>query len=140
MKLTKATRDIASSCLCRRVQALSRRVTNLYDDALRHAGVTGNQLTTLVAIERSTGLSPGELAELLGADKSTVSRTVARMARNGWLTTSKTGRLRSVALTPEGRTRIEAAHSCWRRAQESAAASLGENLVGAILGLDEATV
>ena len=94
MRLATISRDIASSCLCRRVQGLSRRITRLYDEALREVGLTANQLTTLVVIQRSGEVSSTELAQLLGAEKSTVSRTLSRMARNGWLRREVDGRQR----------------------------------------------
>lgn len=138
MTPTPITREIASGCLCRRVRAVSRRVTNLYDEALRPIGLTANQLTVLVAVARSGPIGPTALGERLGMEKSTVSRTLARMAEHGWLTDAGIGGARRAFVeTAEGRELIAAAHEPWRRAQGQARQALGEELSGPLLSLPQ---
>lgn len=136
MRLTRATHEIAESCLCRRVRAVSRRVTRLYDDALRATGLTANQLTVLVAVERLGPIGPSSLGDRLGMDKSTASRTVARMVEQGWLADDgSAGPRRALVTTVAGRERIRRAHAPWRQAQRQAAKLLGEELAAPLLSL-----
>ena len=109
--LTGITAEIAESCLCRRVRAVSRRVTNLYDEALRPTGLTANQLTVLVAVDRAGPIGPTALGELLGMEKSTVSRTAARMIERGWLADARAaGGRRALEATAAGREKVRQAH------------------------------
>lgn len=115
---------------------MSRKVTGLYDDALREAGMTANQLTTLVAIERMGEVAPSVLAERLDTAKSTVSRTLKRLAQRGWVQITTRGRQQSVSLTDQGQGQILAVHERWRQAQDTAEATLGEALVRALSAQD----
>lgn len=131
--LSKATREIAAGCLCRATRELSRRITRDYDEALRGVGVTANQLTVLVAVERAGELAPGDLGERLGMEKSTVSRTVARMVERGWLNAGPAaGPRRWLRTTASGRRLITRAHAAWREAQRRAERTLGSTLAAAL--------
>ena len=133
---TRVTGEIAASCLCRRVRAVSRRITNLYDEALRPTGLTANQLTVLVAVERAGPIGPTALGEKLGMEKSTVSRTAARMVERGWLADSPGGGPRRAFIaTAAGRERIQAAHGPWRQAQRQARLAFGDELSKPLLSL-----
>ena len=77
--------EIANACLASRTRLLGRVITGIYDDALRNVGLTSPQMTILVALEHTGGVNPGSLCEALKLDKSTLSRNVDRMERNGWL-------------------------------------------------------
>ncbi len=136
MRMGKATDEIASSCLCRGVRSLSRLITGLYDEALREAGITANQLTLLVAVERAGEIAPGELGERLAMEKSTVSRSVGRMIERGWLAAAPAeGRRRAIRTTAEGRKMIGRAHGSWRRVQQETRLALGDALSEALLAV-----
>src|SRR5436305_10748900 len=82
---------IAAECLAVRVRALNRAVTALYDDALRPHGLRVGQLNLLVAVARMGTARPGDLCRVLCMEKSTLSRDVEVMRRNGWLEADETG-------------------------------------------------
>ena len=67
------------------MRTLNRAVTALYDEALRPHGLRVGQLNLLVAVARMGTARPGDLCRLLKMDKSTLSRDVEVMRRNGWL-------------------------------------------------------
>jgi DNA-binding MarR family transcriptional regulator len=134
MSLTRATAKIASECLCRRARALSRQITAVYDEALRGTGLTANQLTVLVAVERTGEIAPVDLGRLLGMEKSTVSRTAARMIGRGWLTEHPaSGRRRALTTTAAGRERIREAYPMWRQAQNRTRTALGGDFADALV-------
>ncbi len=125
-----AARDIADSCLGLRVRMLNRLVTALFDDALRPLGLTGAQLSILCALQLSPRRRPVDIGTLLKIDKSTLSRNLDRMRRNGWLTKSATrGEL---DLTTEGTRLIAQAQPLWAAAQTEAKNLLGGQGSGAV--------
>ena len=118
---------IAGECLGVRVRTLNRAVTALYDEALRPHGLRVGQLNLLVAVARMGTARPGDLCRFLRMDKSTLSRDVELMRRNGWLEVDGSGdrRARPLRISAEGRALLEGVVPAWRQAQEKAGAMLG---------------
>src|SRR6476469_692575 len=109
---------IAAECLAVRVRALNRAVTALYDEALRPHGLRVGQLNLLVAVARMGTARPADLCRVLCMDKSTLSRDVEVMRRNGWLEVeSPGGRSRPLRLSPLGQALLERVAPAWRQAQ-----------------------
>src|SRR6478609_8218704 len=108
--MSRASRDrpvaevISGECLAVRVRALNRAVTALYDDALRPHGLRVGQLNLLVAVARMGTARPGDLCRALCMEKSTLSRDVELMRRNGWLEVDDSGdrRARPLRVSAEG--------------------------------------
>ena len=119
---------IAGECLAVRVRLLNRTITAIYDDALRPLGLTAGQLNIMVVIAKRGPLSPGDVARRLNMEKSTVSRNVERMRKNGWVTVmaAESGRKQHLALTREGKTLLEKSVPAWNEAQTKARAVLGQ--------------
>ncbi len=114
--------EIAESCLCFRLRKLNRVVTGIYDAMLRPTGLRISQVTILVATGRLGVASRAELCRLLQMDISTLSRTVARMRKQGWLETVDEGDARSqpLRITAEGRHALSEAFDAWEEAQRQA--------------------
>jgi DNA-binding MarR family transcriptional regulator len=121
--------EIADACLASRTRLLGRVVTSIYDDALRKVGLTASQLTILAALEHTEGISPGALCDALKLDKSTLSRNVDRMHRNGWVEklVGADARSHTLKLTLQGREKLAEAVPLWRTAQVSAEELLGKS-------------
>jgi len=128
--------EIMGGCYAGRIRLLSRAITGVYDDALRDVGVTAGQLTTLSFVERLGPIAPGVLAKELAMEKSTLSRNLARMERNGWVvvTEGETGRTQGVGITRRGRALIARALPAWRAAQVTTRGMLGDEGAGSIVG------
>jgi len=124
----RAAELIAGECLAVRVRLLNRTITAIYDDALRPLGLTAGQLNILVVITRRGPISPGEVARRLNMEKSTASRNIERMRRNGWLTVAaaESGRQQQLTLTRQGKTLLERSVPAWEEAQTRARAVLGQ--------------
>jgi DNA-binding MarR family transcriptional regulator len=125
---------ISGECLGVRVRTLNRAVTALYDEALRPHGLRVGQLNLLVAVARMGTARPGDLCRFLRMDKSTLSRDVELMRRNGWLEVDGSGdkRARPLRVSDEGLVLLEAVVLAWRQAQERAGAMLGVEATTAI--------
>ncbi|MCA8913781.1 MAG: winged helix-turn-helix transcriptional regulator [Planctomycetes bacterium] len=127
-QLKQAADEIAIACLASRTRLLGRVVTGIYDDALRNVGLTSAQMTILVALEHTGGVQPAALCDALKLDKSTLSRNVDRMERNGWIEKQPgaDARSHSLQLTEAGRAKFAEAIPYWRVAQAAAEETLGK--------------
>src|SRR3954451_17436731 len=125
---------IAAECLAVRLRTLNRSLTALYDEALRPHGLRVGQLNLLVAVARLGTARPGELCRILRMDKSTLSRDVEVMRRNGWLEVgdSADARARPLRLSAQGHALLEAVVPAWRQAQEEARALIGGEAAAAL--------
>jgi DNA-binding MarR family transcriptional regulator len=126
---------IAGECISVRLRLLNRAVTKIYDDAIRSHGIKVSQMNVLVFVaKRASGVSPGLVAQMLQMEKSTVSRNVERMSREGWLAVGPGGDDRSQCLeaTAKGRRLLEKAYPQWQQAQGKARDLLGEDGVHSV--------
>ena len=110
-----------------RSRLIGRTVTGIYDDALRPVGVTAGQLNILAVVVRRSPVSPGEVARRLNIEKSTMSRNVERMKRNGWLAIrpGASARSQELRVTELGRRILVEAEPLWREAQRRTREILG---------------
>jgi DNA-binding MarR family transcriptional regulator len=124
-----STKAMVGECIAVRLRTLNRAITALYDDALRPHGLRIGQLNLLVAIAKMGTARPVDLCRVLRMDKSTLSRDVEVIRRNGWLEVDDSGggRSRPLRLTPTGRDLLRAVTPAWKSAQAKAKALLGED-------------
>jgi DNA-binding MarR family transcriptional regulator len=115
-------RLIASECLSVRVRRLGRMITRIYDAALAPHGVSTAQLNLLSAVAASGGARAVDLARLLDAEKSTLSRDLRRMEQAGWV---RSGGGRVMTLTPAGARLLIEVRGAWEKAQAAAQEALG---------------
>ena len=133
---------IAGECLAGRVRMLNRTITAIYDDALRPLGLTSGQLNILVFIARRGPVAPGEVARRLNMEKSTVSRNVERMRKNGWLivTAADPGRGQSLILARQGKVLLKKSLPAWDGAQARAREVLGRQGAESIRRVGDAVI
>lgn len=115
------------SCACLNVRQAARAVTAFYDKMLEPAGVRTTQFAVLAMI-RLAGAAPlSTLAQALGLDPSTLSRTMQPLIDRG-LVQVETGddqRVREAVLTAAGHKTTAAAFEHWAEAQNRVAELLG---------------
>ncbi len=116
----------ASPCTCFRLRRATRQVSQLYDQALAGAGLGVNQYSILR--HARTPRTLGELAARLGMDRTTLTRNLQPLLREGWLAEERGAdpRQRVLSITSEGRRRLALARPLWRRAQRRIDGLLGE--------------
>jgi DNA-binding MarR family transcriptional regulator len=125
---------IAAECIAVRIRALNRAITALYDGALRPHGLRVSQLNLLVAIALAGPARAGELCRILRMDKSTLSRDLEVLRRNGWMDEDELGgRARLLKISPTGQTLLERSIPAWRQAQTRARELIGQEAAEAIL-------
>ncbi|OYU15520.1 MAG: MarR family transcriptional regulator [Alphaproteobacteria bacterium PA4] len=125
----------AHPCTAMAVRRLSRKVTQIYDEALAPYGLTVGQIGLLAALRRRQGVSVGALADRLAADASTVSRLLKPLANAGLILVEPDPddrRSRLVRLTEAGHAQRARALPGWHAAQDSVRARLGEGRLAAL--------
>jgi DNA-binding MarR family transcriptional regulator len=108
----------------------SRRLTQLYDNALGASGLRSTQYTILAEVERRSGKPPtmAELAEALVMDRSALGHNLRPLERDGFVTleaSSKDRRRRHVIMTARGRVKLREARRLWKTAQDRFAEVFG---------------
>ncbi len=126
----QAAQQIASQCTCARIRRVTRTVTRIYDDALKETGIHSSQLTllTVAALYGDEGTGLGDLANALGVDRTTLSRSLRPLEKEGYLRVARSPldqRRWLVILTRAGERAIENAFPSWERAQRSVKAKVG---------------
>lgn len=115
-------------CLCLAARRASRAITREFDQALRAHGLRATQFTLLSALHLAGPKSIGELAELLSADRTTLTRNLAVAEQHGWVTTRADrddARARIAAITAKGSRALEAALPAWRKTQQRLTEAIG---------------
>jgi DNA-binding MarR family transcriptional regulator len=91
--------------------------------------VSASEARALIELVAARGIAQGELGQLLGLEKSTVSRLAAGLERKGWLRRGRDeGNQRYVRLylTPEGRAIAEQVWRAWQSRQARIVAGLSD--------------
>jgi len=120
-------REVIENCACHKVRMAARAVTRAYDDALRPVGLRATQLIVLVAVGMEGSVSITALAEVLGMDRTTLTRNLDPLAKDDLIEVGVEGwrRSRTVVITKKGQSRLRQALPLWSRAQENLQGKLG---------------
>ena len=123
-------------CVGTRVGRLHRLVGRRFDESLRPLGLSIPQMEILSALTLiAEPIKPSALAELLGMERSTMSRNLAAMEDRGWIAPmemSATGRSMTVAITEEGSAKLESADEAWSDAQAALVEAMGPDVTATI--------
>src|SRR5918994_5013719 len=89
--------EVARACACANLRKAARAVTQLFDAALAPSGLKSTQFTLLVTSRLSGEATINGLAERMAMDRTTLSRNLKPLVRDGLLEVSPGG---------DGRTRL----------------------------------
>lgn len=132
-------RDLSASmreqCLGNRIGRLHRIISRRFDQRVRPVGLSLPQLEMLAVLTMRGAVAPSVIAESLAIERSTISRNVALMQRNGWVEadSATSGRTKTVSITDAGTDVLASANEAWNLAQQEVVELLGD---GAIETLD----
>lgn len=117
--LERAAIEVRQTCLGTKLRQASRAVTQLYDDAIADSGLRSTQFSLLIALAQAPFVPLSKIAEALVMDRTTLTRNLMPLVREGWVEEGRAEdkRIRAYALTAEGRRVLEKALPGWRRAQ-----------------------
>ena len=117
-----------TQCLCLASRRAARAITRRFDRAMRPHGIKATQFTLLAALELKGPQTIGALAELIGADRTTLTRNLA-VAQEQSLVGMRRGddaRSRIVSISANGRHTLRRALPTWRKVQGELTGAIGE--------------
>ena len=113
----ETTRLVRDSCLCLHVQRAARALARRFDDALRPMGLTNQQFSVMMSLNRSEPPGMTAVATLLAMDRTTLTAALKPLRRRGLAKIAadpadRRGRL--ITLTPKGRRLLARAVPVWK--------------------------
>jgi DNA-binding MarR family transcriptional regulator len=130
---------IRDRCLCLHAQRAARALARRFDAAFRPRGLTSGQFSLLNALNRPSPPTLGEVAELLGMDRTTLTAALKPLERGGRITVEadeRDRRLRRLRLTQAGTALLAAATPIWVAEHEALERELPVSGDGLRTGLD----
>lgn len=114
-------------CTNFKLRQLTRRITQHYDAELAQAGLKTTQYSLLSHVLKLGPIRPGDLAQAMKMDASTLTRNLKPLVSAGWVQLAEgvDGRSRLITITDAGREKREDAQRHWKRAQTSLNRLLG---------------
>jgi DNA-binding MarR family transcriptional regulator len=119
---------VANECTGHGVRKAARALSRIYDEAMAPAGLRGTQFDLLVALSLAPEAPLAKVAEELGLDRTTLTRNLGPLERDG-LVQSVPGddrRVRRLRLTEKGHDMLADGLQRWERAQRKVVAALGK--------------
>ena len=123
------TLRVRDCCLCLHVQRVARALARRFDEALRPVGLTNQQFSLLISLNRPEPPGMGPVAKLLAIDRTTLTAALKPLERRGLVKVAvdpadRRGRL--LRLTPNGRKLLAEAAPVWDKTHAEVEAMLGE--------------
>jgi len=123
MATTPSSAPRESPCYATAMRKASRRLTQLYDDALEPCGLRSTQYAIFAELAPRLAEPPtlAELANALVTDRSSLGHTLRPLERDGYVALragAEDRRQRRIVLTARGRSKFEEATALWQIAQD----------------------
>ncbi len=133
------TLHVRDTCLCLHTQRAARAIARAFDEAFRKHGLTNGQFSLMMALNRPDPPRIGDLAPLLGMDRTTLTAALKPLQARGLVVAAPGSdrRTRRLALTDVGRAALVAALPDWHATQSALAARLSSpDAISLRAGLD----
>ena len=129
--------EVVSGCLVTRARRISRVLTNIYDQELRDFCLNASQFSMLILIAKLGGASRAEIGRENFQDRTTLTRNLAPLLKEGWIEElpREGGRSRPVVISDTGKILLDTAGPAWREAQRKASRLVGKNGAKAVIDL-----
>ncbi len=129
MAATLAHLDLNGTGFCASLnfRRASRAVTRMYDTAMQESGVRSTQFAILVGIAKKQPISMSSLANILGLDRTTLTRSLRLLHKEKMIAISHRSEMRQkfLELTPVGEKALERSLPLWRAAHANFVATVG---------------
>ena len=124
-------------CNCLSLRQATRRVTQLYDQALAPLDLRATQLSMLRTIDQLGAIALNPLAAAMVMDRATLGHNIRPLQARGLVRVAvgKDRRSREVSLTKKGRETLAEGWKHWRRAQNAFEKELGPDTAATLRGL-----
>ena len=134
---SRAASKTPQGCTNLKLRQLGRVVARHYEAHVAPCGLKNTQYSLLSAVVKLGPLRPGELAQVLRLEASTLTRNLQPLVAAGWVTLGpgEDARSRLVSATEAGRAKRAEGQRLWKQAQLALNARLGEARVNALHAL-----
>lgn len=114
-------------CASLNFRRTARAVTKLYDLAFTGDDIRSTQFTILVGVAKTQPTSISALADVLAIDRTTLTRSLRLLQKEGLLTVSERAAMRQrfLSLTGKGERTLARAVTHWRKIQERFVTAIG---------------
>ncbi len=131
-----------TQCTCFHLRKASRSVTQMFAGYMQPSGLEPTQFGLLTILAQGGSLSINQLADRLVMDRTTLTRNLKPVERQGLVKVvpGEDRRMRIVTLTARGRAKLEEALPLWRAAQKEIIKRLGGKRWSALISELSATV
>ena len=124
-------------CTNLKLRMLVRRVSQHYDAEMSKCGLKATQYSLLSHVLKLGPIRPGDLAQVMAMDASTLTRNIKPLVDAGWIEVGAgaDARSRLVTITDAGREKRQEGQRRWKAAQEDINQWLGAERVMALHAL-----
>lgn len=122
-----ATLQVRDACLCLHTQRAARALARHFDEVFRPLGLTNGQYSLLMSLNRPKPPVMGEIAALLGLDRTTLTAALKSLQRRDLVEVKadeRDKRSRQLIMTPNGRALLAKAYPLWQSAHAEIEARL----------------
>jgi DNA-binding MarR family transcriptional regulator len=128
----------AAGCFCLASRQAARKITRLYDQHMQESGIRATQFTILSQLMLRGEMPIGKLAGILGMERTTLTRNLAPLEQQGWISirTGDDPRARIIGITGQGRSVVRRSFPFWSKAQAHIGKLLGADGQAALKLLD----
>jgi len=115
-------------CVCFNIRRAARVITAFYDEALKPVGLRSSQLGLMGIVTKMGPLTIGLLAEATCTDRTTLTRNLRPLEREGYLKVlsgSADRREKEVVITQKGKETLQSALPIWQAVQKKIHQKLG---------------
>jgi len=123
----RITKEVRDTCLCLYVRRTARALARHFDEAFRPLGLTNGQFSLMMSLNRPHPPVMGEVAALLGLDRTTLTAALKSLRHRGLVEVradKKDKRSRRLTVTPAGRALLAEAYPLWQAAHAEVEARL----------------
>ena len=124
-----------TACACGNLRSTARSVTQLFDEIFQPLGLRSTQFSLLIPIDYLDSITISELAEFFEMDRTTLTRNLGPLERDGYITfvAGEDRRTRIISLTEKGRDAVADGMPLWEKAQATVVQGIGEDRFLAML-------
>ena len=117
----------AAGCFCLASRQVARRITRLYDSCMQESGIRATQFTILSQLMLRGEMPVGKLAGFLGMERTTLTRNLALLEGQKWISArpGEDPRTRMLVITAQGRGAVRRGFPYWSKAQAHVGKLLG---------------
>lgn len=129
-------------CTNFKLRQLTRRISQLYDAELAQVGLKTTQYSLLSHVLKLGPIRPGDLAQAMQMDASTLTRNLKPLLVAGWVQLGEgaDGRSRLITITDAGRAKRQDAQRHWKAAQTGLNQLLGHQRLLALHALIDSSL